>query len=133
MSKAPNYLEMIRKQVRLFCVWMFLMILVPIGALFSPWLPEGDSAADFFQRSGSALLAFGLLAELAAVRVYGILNPSGLVADGFSDVAKRYRNYPAGMTYIVLIAVALGTIISGYGDLLYREAQTVMACLAALP
>ena len=118
MSEKPDYIGMIRTQVRLFWAWLFLMVLVPIAAWFWPWVPEGETAASFFQRSGSVLLAIGLLAELAAVRVYSILNPSGYVTTGFKGAAERYGKYPARMTYAVLVAVALGTLISGYGDLL---------------
>lgn len=118
MSNKPDYLGMVRKQVWLFYCCLVVMILVPIGAWFSPWLPDGVTAASFFQRSGSALLAIGLIAELAAVRVYSILNPSGYVSMGYAEAGEKYGKYPARMTYAVLVAVALGTMISGYGDLL---------------
>lgn len=121
MSNKPDYLGMVRTQVRLFYCCLVVMILVPIAAWFWPWLPEGETAASFFQRSGSALLAIGLLAELSAVRVYSILNPSGYVSLGFEDAGEKYGNYPARMTYAVLVAVAIGTIISGYGDLLHQN------------
>lgn len=120
MSK-PDYFGMIRTQVRFFWSWLLLMILVPVLAWFWPWLPEGETGASFFQRSGSVLLAFGLLAELSAVRVYSILNPSGYVASGFKEAGELYRKYPARMTYAVLVAVAIGTLISGYGDLLHQN------------
>ncbi|SEN16988.1 hypothetical protein [Halomonas caseinilytica] len=129
MSSEIDYIGMVKKQVRLFYCCLAVMFLVPLGAWSSPWLPDEMTAASFFQRSGSALLAIGLIAELAAVRVYSILNPSGFVGKGYKEAKEKYGKYPARMTYAVLVAVALGTLISGYGDLFYDGIHRVAGCL----
>lgn len=121
MTNKNECIELIEAQVRIFYFSLFVMLMVPTLAWFFPWIPHGETPAEFFQRSGSALLAIGLLAELSAVRVYGILNPSGIVGNDYLEAREKYRNYPARMTYTVLVVIAVGTIISGYGDLLYID------------
>lgn len=118
MNNRPNYGGMVKRQIRLFYGWLILMVLVPIIAWLWPWLPDGETPSSFFQRSGSAILAFGLLAELSAVKVYTIFNPSGQYSREQVELEKEYGRYPSIMTYVVLIGIAIGTLISGYGDLL---------------
>lgn len=122
MSQYPDYESLITeitKQIRRFYLFQFFIALIPIAALLSPWLPDGESQASFFQRSGALMLAVGLLAEQYAVRVYSILNPSGFSTLNIEKARTSYGHYPYKMTAYVLMSLAVGTFINGYGELLF--------------
>ncbi len=104
-------------------IWFSLIVitislLIPILAWNSVLKPESEFVNIWFQRSGSLMTIFALIADVLIVNIHQLLYPSGYVDVDFDEFKKKY--YPV---YIVLtvIAVALtisGTLVWGYGDLI---------------
>ena len=103
--------------------WLFILSLgaavaAPLFALVIPFRPSNEMACTWFQRSGSLMVMLSLLAELSAVRIFNLLNPSGFVSVGFKEFENKYKNLPVKYSVLCLIAIGTGTVIWGYGDLL---------------
>lgn len=95
---------------------------MPILALLIPWQPAGETLSSWFQRSGSAMVVFALLAEAKAIDIYNTLNPGGFVEKGFNEAKAAYANHPAKFSFSSFVLIALGTLIWGYGDIPFRYA-----------
>ncbi|RYV01532.1 hypothetical protein SOPP22_14205 [Shewanella sp. OPT22] len=117
MNTDNNYINDIKKHSKLFYVFTVLSILMPILAITIPWIPQDETLATWFQRSGSAMIVFALLAEAKAIEVHNILNPSGFVGLGFDDAQSKYYKHPAMFNLSSFTLIALGTLIWGYGDI----------------
>jgi hypothetical protein len=102
--------------------WLFVLL-----AIISPFIflvihiwGGPDSSFSAFHRSGSIMVSFGAIAEVFAVSIFTQLNPSGMVSVGFDEFKKKYGKLPSQYTFIVLVIVIIGTLISGFGDLVVK-------------
>jgi len=120
--KTSNYYELlIKKESKYYLVFSVFAILIPVLSLVVSWMPEGETAASWFQRSGSAMVIFSLLAETRAINLYNILNPSGFVEVGFDDAKEKYNKHHVAFHTSSFILIAIGTFIWGYGDILVNN------------
>jgi hypothetical protein len=103
---------------RFFIALSCLAVAAPLLALVVPCRPNQETLGAWFQRSGSLMVALSLIAELGAVRIFNILNPSGLASVGFDEFEERYKVLPSKYSLICLMEIAVGTLIGGYGNLL---------------
>ena len=79
------------------------------------------STADLFQRSGSIVVLIGLLIQIHAVKAinYGMNGVNGFLDDEHivERVCKKHFKNISRITPVVTI---FGTVIWGYGDLLFE-------------
>ncbi|MDC9724326.1 MAG: hypothetical protein PSN44_00185 [Gammaproteobacteria bacterium] len=120
MVQKNIYIPLLRKESTYFYIFTALAVLVPFAAVFIPWMPEHETIATWFQRSGSAIVVFALLAESRAINVYNILNPVGFPETDFDNARKQYNKHPAMFQISSFILIAIGTLIWGYGDILFK-------------
>ncbi len=111
----------IKKHRIIFIVFTVFACLAPLLAISIPYFPHTENAATWFQRSGSAVVALSIIAESSAISIYNELNPSGFVSIDFEKLEIKYNKLPKKYTKISLSLIALGTIIWGYGDLLFTS------------
>ncbi len=86
---------------------VLLGVLAPIVVLYSVWIPETETYASWFQRSGSVLVIFSILSQLSLLKAHRkpVVNV---------DIYRKFYNPLSLLT--VLLAI-IGTAIWGYGDL----------------
>lgn len=79
------------------------------------------SGGNALSRAGSIMVVLGLWAELYAVELKSLLSPVGFSEIGQIELIKKYAsgNYPKVISSIPLIPIFLGTILWGYGDLIF--------------
>ena len=122
MTNQNIYEIALKKEFKYYCVFSVLAFLTPLAALFIPWIPKDETLFTWFQRSGSAMVVFGLLAEARAVNCFFILNPSGLGEVSLIEVREKYLKYPSALNIVSFVIIALGTLIWGYGDIWVKSA-----------
>ena len=112
-----------------FTTWIFYVIVVfllvaalatPLVAAFGPWLPAGESRAIWIQRSGAVTTLFSFMAGAMAVFTSGQLYTPGFFGDAVKlHVLKDFRlRFRIAEAAVFLLSLA-GTVIWGYGDLIY--------------
>jgi hypothetical protein len=122
MIKVNIYEIALKKEFKYYAIFSALALITPLIALFIPYMPENETLFTWFQRSGSAIVVFGLLAEARAVNCFFILNPAGFGDIGINEARAKYLKYPAALNISSFSIIALGTLIWGYGDILVKNA-----------
>jgi hypothetical protein len=116
------YIEALTKEVNYFTIFSVFALLTPFLSCFLAffWLPTDDSIGTWFQRSGSIMAVFGLLAEARAVNCFFILNPSGFGSTSLDEAIEKYDKYPKTLNLVSFFIIAIGTFIWGYGDIPFK-------------
>ena len=111
----------VHRELGICAILSCVMVCLPIALL---WLkPELEQADTWFQRSGSIIVAIALLVEIRLNRLdetaikygYDFLYPH-------MYMRQKYGPFVSLATYSTYGFVALGTLVWGYGDVLYRAA-----------
>jgi hypothetical protein len=122
MTEVNIYEIALKKEFKYYAIFSALALITPLIALFIPYMPENETLFTWFQRSGSAIVVFGLLAEARAVNCFFILNPVGFGDIRINEARAKYLKYPAALNISSFSIIALGTVIWGYGDILVKNA-----------
>ena len=113
----------LKKETGLFRLFSGLAVLSPLIALIVPWMPEEETLCSWFQRSGSIMVVFALLAETTALRFQKALFPKSAFSNKEVEAARKtYWKHPAIMNSSAFLLIAIGTFIWGYGDILVKNA-----------
>ncbi|WP_194091609.1 hypothetical protein [Vibrio hibernica] len=99
---------------------VFLALLFPFLSIF---VADTTTNMDqWFQRSGTLLLVFSLLAEIKAqaVRKY-IFVVNGNLLFCHLHIEQKNKSWMPFVQYFTYILVAIGTLITGYGDILFNR------------
>lgn len=101
-----------------------LAILTPLSAYFSLFIPINEQESIWFQRSGSITVLFAVWIEYNLSTVNEHINLSGIWTTEQANLSNKYKHVYKIFQYIgVLLAVA-GTVIWGYGDVIYKSFAT---------
>lgn len=99
----------------------FLGIAVLFPLVLSFLVPPGEGEGEWFQRSGSIMVVFALLAEL---RVNALHRMSDAGKMPFLHVhiymQRKFQGWATSASYLTLLIVVAGTVIWGYGDLIHE-------------
>lgn len=105
-------------------VFYLIALPIPFLAYYGVLMPVEDQLAVWFQRSGSLITIFAVIAELTMLKIPEIIN-----ADGNTLIGNvMYAPFDQGTIqeklfifyrYLGGFLIILGTIIWGYGDLIY--------------
>ena len=103
-----------------------LAIAIPIMALTFPF-PRVDvlDRAGWFSRSGAVTTVFAILAEVILIRAKLSITPPGFGWKGLKEQRDKFIPKFEGPEMLILILTILGTLIWGYGDLLYNWMLTI--------
>lgn len=99
-----------------------LTVLVILFGSVSTFRPSADDPEVWFQRSGALLVAFGAIVEFMLLSINGAVNPSGSSGEQHLEMARKYQLKYRIMSYVAFVVIFVGTVIWGYGDLLYKLA-----------
>lgn len=108
---------------RSFRIWLLFLsaaILMPILMFYVR--PGAEPKAEWFQRGGALLVVFAVLAEIKANRIEKFTIKEGypgLYCDIY--MANKYESKIRAITYCSHFLVGLGTIIWGYGDVIFKS------------
>jgi hypothetical protein len=107
-----------RSDLKIFGFFALVAVAIPICALCLPIRPSGEPVGVWFQRSGSVMTVLCLVLDLKVFAIHSRLFPPGFVDKGFAEFKAKYLPIYKGLTILLLVLTAVGTIIWGYGDLL---------------
>ncbi len=105
----------------------FVVLIISIVIIFLAYkgvfIPQDEKPGAWFARSGAAVTVLSLFSFDANNRIYQILNPIGTIG-GCSIVKntnklKSFLFYSKILKVISFIIAIIGTLIWGYGELLF--------------
>jgi len=109
-------------QQSLWLSWVILLlaIVLPILALAIsfPRIP-GLDRAGWFSRSGAVTTIFAILAEVILIRAKLSISPPGWGWDGLQEQRDKFIPKFSYPELLILTLTVVGTLIWGYGDLLF--------------
>ena len=98
---------------------ILLALLVPIFAVMIPYRPGAENLASWFQRSGSVMTIISITIDVKLFSIYQWFHSSNSLSKKLEDFKERYyRNYKY-MSLMALLLTVSGTLIWGYGDLIF--------------
>ncbi len=122
-----NQLEIYRENTKnnlWFSVFIIAVaILVPVFSIFFSYLrPANDTPAEWFQRSGAIVVVLALWVELHNNTIGVFLNSVGDDFTGYICILqKEFKARYVCIVRMGFIVAVLGSVIWGYGDVLYNQ------------
>ena len=116
-----TYRPKVIKERRLFFLFATLSILTPLVACVDLLRPVDEAFSAWFQRSGSAMVVFALIAEMKAYQMLDVFKPVGFVGDTYMQVQGEFKGQAQFFNVIAFLLIAIATVIWGYGDLLVEN------------
>lgn len=113
--------EVVIRKALLWSIPLLMMtFILPILSFNGFMVPAGESNALWFQRSGSLMVICAVWVEFKLFRISGDIFLSGLWTSHEEVIAERYKTPFQAVKYIALAGAVLGTVIWGYGDILWN-------------
>jgi hypothetical protein len=104
--------------------WLILglAVVVPVLALFFPLPPvSGVDRPGWFGRSGAVTTVFAILAQVILIRAKLSITPAGFGWEGLQEQRDKFIPKFNSPELLILVVTVVGTLIWGYGDLLYLQ------------
>ncbi len=120
MSRICMYEPKILKERKLFLLFISLSIVPPLFSLFEFLMPATENFSTWFQRSGSIMVVFALLAEMRAYNMTMVLKPGVPVEPHFTKAKSKYSWQIQLSNISAFTLIAFGTLIWGYGDIPFK-------------
>lgn len=112
-----------------YCIVMLLIAAAVVAPLFSilcEWMVSGESRAVWIQRSGAVTTLFSFIAGAMTVFTSGRLHTPGFFGDKQKlEVLKEFKWRFRFAEVAIFTLSVVGTVIWGYGDLLYKWFATL--------
>ena len=121
MTTVDEERPIVRRALIFGVVSIVVGVLIPIVAIVFPWRPEGEPIETWFQRSGSVMVIIAVWAEVKLSGIYSALNPTGIIGIGGDVLRNEYVTYYKWIVGLVAVVAVAGTIIWGYGDLIFAN------------
>jgi hypothetical protein len=107
------------RRIRRAFIWAFALCLC---ALLPPLLsllirPQAEPPGQWFERSGAVMTVFAVLAQFKAVNIATMIE--GGMFEESREAYRKYKGYQAFASGLSLVLVVIGTVVWGYGDLLF--------------
>ena len=109
-----------------YCIVLLLIavaVVAPLYSIFGHWMADGENRNIWVQRSGAVTTLFSFIAGAVTALMTGRLHTPGFFGDiNRLTVLIEFRNkFRIAETAIFTLSI-VGTVIWGYGDLVYRWA-----------
>ena len=117
MCPCPFRHKALRER-KYFIFFSALAIATPILACIDVFRPSTEGFSTWFQRSGSAMVVFALLAEMRAYQMLEVFRTETYQGDSFYQAKTDFQNQAQIFNIAAFILIAIATLIWGYGDLL---------------
>ncbi|MCW1717275.1 hypothetical protein OIZ54_00785 [Pseudoalteromonas sp. A3] len=123
-SSARDWVDLQQAEVnRSLKVWAACSILAILSPMLAFLLVDtSTNLPQWFQRSGTLLLVFSLLAEIKAQ----VVRKSIFVVDAnrlycHLHIESKNKKWMPFVQYFTYFLVAVGTLITGYGDIIFNK------------
>ena len=107
------------KLITIAALLLVLGVIPTALALSLDWHPAGESPGGWFQRSGTILVVFSVLADAILASLFTSLFPGSQTVVLTDDDAVSLKPLYAIVSIFAVVFTVAGTVISGYGDLLF--------------
>lgn len=97
----------------------FFSLIAPVLAFFGFGIPDSEKVDIWFQRSGAITVLFAAWMEYILAKSNEHINLSGIVVSQQILLSDKYKKPYRIAQYIGIVMLIIGTIIWGYGDLIY--------------
>lgn len=101
-------------------IYAAICFLSPLILIF--FVPHGEDSSIWFQRSGSIVIVFSLLAELRSIEYKSLVishASSFLLCNKL--IHYKYNSTANLINNLTLFLITFGTLIWGYGDILFKK------------
>ena len=116
----PAYERRVRRAI----FWAFVLclcaVIPPLLSLpggFRPQMGQADTPGQWFERSGAVMTAFAVFAQFKAGGIAAMI-AGGTFGESW-EAYHKYKRSQAAVTVLSLVLVVIGTVIWGYGDLIF--------------
>jgi hypothetical protein len=92
-------------------------VLPPLISLTGIFRPQGEPLGQWFERSGAVMTVFAVFAQIGAGGIAAMI-AGGTFAESWQAYHK-YKRLQAIAAGLTLVLVVVGTVVWGYGDLLF--------------
>ena len=116
-----EHLSVVRTKLWKYGFISIAVYIPPLLSLYQPIIPEGETVASWFQRSGSLMVIIGVWAEykLFSLNDYFDLNDTRVFAP--INPPDAYKKIYIVITTVTAVGILLGTLIWGYGDVIINN------------
>jgi len=95
---------------------------LPLIALTGILKPEAEELSIWFQRSGALMVLVSSLSEYHAFQMLNTFSPVEMANQPELTSKVNYCNQAKKLIIVAAICIGIGTVIWGYGDILYESA-----------
>jgi hypothetical protein len=88
-------------------------------AFYGVFKPIKEPLEVWFQRSGSIMTIFAIIADFCLFKAHNIFNPAGLGISTTEELKTKYNNKYSFLSFFAVAITITGTVIWGYGDLMH--------------
>lgn len=113
--------ESIKKKLILYGILSVLCFFPPALSICIDLMPDKENLASWFQRSGSIMVVLAVWAEFKLLAIEGYISPSGTAYVVPFDTPAYFKTLYKVVSVTLVVAIIIGTVIWGYGDLLIRS------------
>lgn len=99
---------------------LILAAVVPFAACSFDLKPAIDTQAEWFQRSGSIMVLIAVAVEYELFKISSVVDPSGFASVKTNELRDTYFPRLGSLKIIGAMIAITGTVIWGYGDILYN-------------
>jgi len=119
--KQIDYIKEVKKWRLNSILFILTAIPIPFLAYIGLFMPSNEDIQIWFQRSGSLIVLISSLAEYHAFKMLNTFNPIEMANEPEFTTKIQYSNQAKILIIVSAICIGIGTIIWGYGDILYRN------------
>jgi hypothetical protein len=114
------------KRVRRVILWAFGLclcaVIPPLLSLVGMFRPQAEPPGQWFERSGAVMTVFAVFAQFKANSIAAMI-AGGTFGESW-ELYHKYKRHQAVAAALSLVLVVLGTVVWGYGDLLFPRPRT---------
>ncbi len=119
--KEIDYIHEAKKWRLNSILFIVTAIIIPFVSLTGILKPTTEDFSIWFQRSGALVVLLASLAEYHAFQMLNIFAPVEMANEPEITSKVNYCNQAKKLIIVAAICIGAGTVIWGYGDILYQN------------
>ncbi|MBY5920584.1 hypothetical protein [Ferrimonas balearica] len=125
LAQVNTMKRTLKHDILLIPLLFFIAVLLPVFAWHGVGSLDSD-IGEWFQRSGSLVVLCAAVLEYLLFKITLSATPASGERTGRRPhyrVSSTYLKYIQALKYVTAIVAIIGTVIWGYGDLMYQHAR----------
>lgn len=107
-------------KIKLIVLVLYFALLLLVPTLILLFMPSNSDASQWFQRCGTIVLVLSILAQIKTQSLEELVISRSHPFLGCNRyINNKYQTCLSVSIFITYSAIVLGTVITGYGDILY--------------